>query len=245
MNSEAPLIITGMHRSGTSLMARFVHNSGIDLGDKLLGAKKSNIYGHYEDVEILEFHRDVLERQLGHQMWVRETPRMTDADRDRALALISARQRKSLWGWKDPRTCLFLDFWVDLLPGAYYLFVVRRPDLVLNSLSQRNNTRFYKFWTHNVFMRSWLFYNQECYRFYLDHHSHCVLLVLEHVQEQPARAVSLLSERLDFRFDEATFRDSYNASALTKKPKQPLFVSPLLRRKCLSLYEQLAQRTDV
>jgi hypothetical protein len=234
-----------MHRSGTSLLARFVHNSGIDLGDKLLGAKKSNIYGHYEDVEILEFHRDVLERQLGHQMWVRETPRWTDADRDRALALISARQHKPYWGWKDPRTCLFLDFWAALLPGTYYLFVVRHPDLVLNSLSRRNNTRVYQFWIHNVFMRAWLFYDQECFRFYLDHRSHCILLILDHVLMQPEKAVSTLSERLGFQFDAATFRDSYDASVLTQKPKQSLFVSPWLRRECISLYEQLAQRADV
>ena len=166
MHSGTPIIIAGMHRSGTSLLARFVHDSGIDLGDKLLSANKSNIYGHYEDLEILEFHREILEQQFGHQMWVRGIPHMTDADRERAVALISARQHKPFWGWKDPRTCLFLDFWSYLLPDAHYLFIVRHPDLVLRSLSRRTSTRFYQFWTHNIFARSWLFYNQACDRFF-------------------------------------------------------------------------------
>lgn len=245
MNNETPIIITGMHRSGTSLMAGFIHRSGIDLGDKLLGARSSNIYGHFEDVEILEFHREILERQFGHQMWVPQPPRLMDADRRRAVALISARQHKTFWGWKDPRTCLFLDFWNELLPAAWYLFIVRRPDLVLHSLGKRNNTRFFHFWVHNTFLRSWLLYNHECYRFYLGHRSRCILVVLEHVLECPASVVDLLSERLAYDLDEAVFRASYDASVLTTRPKQRRLASPLLWHKCVSLYRKLSQDADV
>ena len=245
MNSSTPLIITGMHRSGTSLIARFAHKSGIDLGDRLLEAKKSNIHGHYEDIQILKFHRDILERELGHQMWVDHIPLTTARDRELAMALITARQHKPTWGWKDPRTCLFLDFWGDLLPDAHFLFVVRNPKLVLSSLGRRGGTRFYQVLTHNVFMRAWLMYNEECYRFYMDHPHRCLLLILEHVLEHPTKAVGLLSECLHHRFEPEVFRSSFDASVLTRRPKRSLVVSPFLRTKCISLYSKLCQDADL
>ena len=37
---------------------------------------------------------------------------------ERARTLVSARASRPFWGWKDPRTCLFLEFWDRLLPQA-------------------------------------------------------------------------------------------------------------------------------
>jgi hypothetical protein len=88
MNSDTPIIITGMHRSGTSLVARFVHHSGVDLGDRFVGAKPSNPYGHYEDVEILEFQRSILLREFGHSMWVPGPPPINAEDRGKAKDLV-------------------------------------------------------------------------------------------------------------------------------------------------------------
>ena len=47
----------------------------------------------------------------------------------------------SCWGWKDPRTCLFLDFWREHLPEARFLFVYRPPLEVLMSLVRRGQFR--------------------------------------------------------------------------------------------------------
>ena len=37
-----PIIITGMHRSGTSLAASLLQSMGVDIGDELVGAMRGN-----------------------------------------------------------------------------------------------------------------------------------------------------------------------------------------------------------
>jgi hypothetical protein len=57
----------------------------------------------------------------------------------RARAIVAARDPIPLWGWKDPRTCLFLEFWEPLLPAARFLFLYRHPIEVALSLWRRFN----------------------------------------------------------------------------------------------------------
>jgi hypothetical protein len=245
MNSDTPLIITGMHRSGTSLLARFVHHSGVDLGDRFVGAKPSNPYGHYEDVEILEFQQSILLREFGHSMWVPGLPTLTAADRGTAENLVRDRKRKTQWGWKEPRTSLFLDLWSELLPDAFYLFIVRHPLMVLDSLSRRNHTRFYHFSRHNTFLEAWLLYNRACFRFYLSHRPRCLLITLEGLLEQMERFALLLSERLSFNFDVESLRMLYDPTILRRKKRKRVLVSPPLRAECLCFHERMCGSTDL
>jgi hypothetical protein len=41
--------------------------------------------------------------------------------------------------WKDPRTCLTLPFWIDLLGEPYFVVIHRHPTEVAASLTTRNN----------------------------------------------------------------------------------------------------------
>lgn len=235
-----PLIITGMHRSGTSLLAGFFHSSGIWLGDQLLGARPSNPFGHFEDVEILEFHKGVLQREFGHTMWAPEPPRLTASDRAKAEALIADRTAVWRdWGWKEPRTCLFLDLWAELLPGARFLFVVRHPRLVLDSLGRRNKTRFYHSRIHNQFLRSWLVYNRECYRLSQESPARSAVVSLEGLVQSPGVAVARLSQWLGLSLDEGLLRQLYDARVLANRPAQLRLASPFLYRNCLAVYARL------
>jgi hypothetical protein len=245
MINEAPLIITGMHRSGTSLIASFVHHSGIDLGNDLLGPRKSNPYGHFEDKEILDFHRDILVREFGHSMWVPGPPEVTEEDRQRTTQLIAARRHKPRWGWKEPRTSLFLDVWNRLLPDARFLFVVRHPLQVLDSLSRRTKSKFYQFRKHNKFLRAWMTYNHECASFYHRHHDRSVLVDIELVISDPATFVETLSQLLSFDFSTKTFRRLYEPGALTRKTTHTLLASPELRSASLSFYQQLTSQGEM
>lgn len=132
------LIITGMHRSGTSLVASLLEHAGVNLGTELLAPKADNPFGYFEDVEFLKFHEDALLARGQNILVTRDfvfTP--TAAQEKQARALIAARAARSLWGWKDPRTSLFLDFWHTLLPDAQFLFVYRHPFDVIVSLARR------------------------------------------------------------------------------------------------------------
>ncbi len=237
-----PLIITGMHRSGTSLMAGFFHRSGINLGDELMGARPSNPYGHFEDVGILEFHRSVLQRAFGHTLWVPGPPRPTVEERAKAEALVTARSNKGqAWGWKEPRTCLFLDLWSDLLPSAHFVFVIRHPRLVLDSLGRRNKTRFYHFWAHNRFLRGWQVYNAECLRFYQEKPSRCLLVCLESIVQAPKLVVDHLSLWLGVPLSVQVFQELYDPKVLAERPVQMRLASPWLYQSCMSLYRRMSQ----
>lgn len=54
------IIVTGMHRSGTSLTASFLKAIGVNVGDNFFPADRHNIKGYFEDLDFLEFQRTVL-----------------------------------------------------------------------------------------------------------------------------------------------------------------------------------------
>ena len=62
-NNKSIFIVTGMHRSGTSMIARSLKVLGLDYGTNLLSAEKNNNdLGFYEDIDVLIFN----EKLLGH-----------------------------------------------------------------------------------------------------------------------------------------------------------------------------------
>jgi len=49
MSKSDFLILTGMHRSGTSLMASILQSAGVNVGKNLLEPDKRNPHGFFED----------------------------------------------------------------------------------------------------------------------------------------------------------------------------------------------------
>jgi hypothetical protein len=49
-----------MHRSGTSLISQWLSHCGLHLGERLLGPGIGNAEGHFEDLDFLEFHEQIL-----------------------------------------------------------------------------------------------------------------------------------------------------------------------------------------
>jgi hypothetical protein len=134
------LIIAGMHRSGTSLISQWLTKCGMQLGEKLVGPNWGNLDGHFEDVEFLKIHEEVLaDNNL-------PVSGLTDAqinsftlyEKEKLKSIIKIKhQLYDQWGWKDPRTCLFLDVYQELLPDACYLVILRDYQSVVSSLLRR------------------------------------------------------------------------------------------------------------
>lgn len=143
-----PLLILGMHRSGTSFLAGLLQSMGVYIGDQLVGPQKGNPRGHFEAVPILAFHEELLKRTLSDQtptfdkgIFVPEQLKFTFSkeDREEAKGLLKNLQLEGVWGWKEPRTCLFLDLWRELLPNARGVMVYRHPLEVHQSLLRRGH----------------------------------------------------------------------------------------------------------
>ncbi|MEB3356310.1 MAG: sulfotransferase [Synechococcales bacterium] len=189
------LIIAGMHRSGTSLTAELLQRAGLHLGERLLGAHNSNLRGHFENLDFLEFHRQVLRSQGLHPNgWVLQESVAVDGFAfATAKELIKQNRVDSPWGWKDPRTALFLDFWAALLPESKFLFVFRAPWLVVDSLYRRGDDVFQA--DPKLAAKTWIFYNQAILNFLQRHGDRCFLTSIKAVIEQPEAFLDALCTR--------------------------------------------------
>lgn len=143
------ICILGMHRSGTSLLTRILNLIGVDLGSaEVLTTEPvaDNPKGYWEHNEITSISDAILKRYGGSwddppllpPGW--ETAAAIDDLRHHAHQLIQDQFAKvQLWGWKDPRSCLTLPFWQQLLPGMRYIICLRNPVDVARSLEHRDS----------------------------------------------------------------------------------------------------------
>ncbi|MBS1512501.1 MAG: sulfotransferase [Bacteroidetes bacterium] len=139
MNTKV-IVIAGMHRSGTSVVAQWLQRCGLSIGTKLEGPGIGNEQGHFEDADFLHLHQKLLSRRSLSETGFVSKPMttVTELEKMEMSDLIELKNRKNKeWGWKDPRTCLFLDMYSELLPEAYYIVVVRDFNATVSSMITR------------------------------------------------------------------------------------------------------------
>lgn len=194
--ARGPLIVCGMHRSGTSLTASVLAGAGLHLGDDLLPASAGNQRGHYEDLGILSFHRNVLIANglLSEGYTTRSDLAIPARLRESVAAHVAARrQATAAWGWKEPRTTLFLDVWREMLPEARFLLVFRRPWEVVDSLLRRNEATFH--WNPAFAIEVWLHYNRCLLDFAERHPGETLVCELTQIAASPDTLVEAIRAR--------------------------------------------------
>jgi len=189
--------ISGMHRSGTSLTASIVAAAGIHLGDELMAVGSGNPRGHFEDLAFYQLHQRILAANgLSLEGFTcHETIVVPPAARAEATELIGRRRANARpWGWKDPRTVLMLDFWAELLPEARWLFVVRPPGNVVDSLFRRGDTAFIVNPRHAIDV--WVAYNRRILEFVHRNRNRAAVVDLDQVVADPAGLVATVANLL-------------------------------------------------
>jgi hypothetical protein len=211
MTSPAPepgeagcLIVTGMHRSGTSLLASFLRAAGINLGETLYPADEFNPLGYFEDIDFLELQREMMLTctiaESGWRDWGWTESQRLDFSRlpsfrSRAEALVHRRHGAAgPWGWKDPRTTILLDFWDEILPTARYVFIYRAPWEVAASMAALPSSTFQEHPDYSP--RIWCFYNRRLMDFYRRHRDRCLLIAVNALLSRPDALLALVRSKL-------------------------------------------------
>jgi glycosyltransferase involved in cell wall biosynthesis len=224
---HSPVVVAGMHRSGTSLAASIIAAGAVRMGDRLLEADRNNRHGYTEDLDFLELNRAVLAATTptddgGHPDWGwtehdRRRPAGSDAFATRASELIAARTRTGeRWGWKDPRTTLLLDFWHPLLDDPVYLAVYRSPWDVADSMQRMGAEVFLR--NPGYGLAIWSYYNRHLLDFHLRHRDRSLLVSADALVGEPARFGELLEERLGVHVPEDRLASLVDPAALACTP---------------------------
>jgi len=240
-----PLVITGMHRSGTSLVASLFAGAGVNVGTRLIGASRGNARGHWEDLDFYEFHARVLEANgVGSEGFSCAADLIVPPPlRDEAVAVVAAKAAAATpWGWKDPRTTLFLEFWQSLLPEAVFVFVFRSPWEVADSLFRRGDELFVR---HPAFaVRVWHRYNRRILDFCTAHAPRCLVTEVTQMVADPAAVFAEVRERLGVpvgeppqRFEEPLLRRDDG--------RQRRAIVAAFQPEVVELYEELRRRAGV
>lgn len=147
---QRAIVVLGMHRSGTSAIARGLTTLGVELGDNLMpAAQGNNERGFWEDQEIVDINTDIL-KELGHT-WHSLKPlaseRLASFEgshlQQRALDYLREFFGDApVFGLKDPRISLLLPFWLRIFELANiepaFILSLRHPLSVANSLHKRD-----------------------------------------------------------------------------------------------------------
>lgn len=161
--SVGPIIVLGVHRSGTSVVAQLLEGLGV-----FMGARKDI---HSEAVFFKSLNRFIF--QQAGASWDRPEPMLELLEDKEAMAVVRGALREQLsgprravymgaarflfsrdlfamntnWGWKDPRTVFTLPVWHGLFPNARLVVVRRSPGPIARSLMRRRQASI-EWWRH-------------------------------------------------------------------------------------------------
>ena len=208
-----PIVILGMHRSGTSCLAGCLEELGLHLGTVITSAPH-NKKGNRENPELWPIHNLILSRvgaawdlpPTGVVPWTPE-----DAAAIRRF-LDGYRNIPQPWGLKDPRITLLLDGWFSILPRLRLVASVRHPVAVARSLAARNG--FSKELSYSLWER----YNREVLRW----HSLTSCPVINFDDPNYEQTVQRVAAQFGFGVDRSlTFRSmELNHHRIDEKPPE-------------------------
>ncbi len=148
------VVVLGMHRSGTSVGMSVLSSLGVDCGEDLIPAGRSNLAGFWEHADIVAVQEKLLAKL--DRVWhgphgtfpLPDGWRDTSAAKDAKAALTSilrteiAAHPDRVWGFKDPRTMRLWPLWLDVFQALNVepvsIVMIRHPDAVVRSLAKHN-----------------------------------------------------------------------------------------------------------
>jgi hypothetical protein len=157
MSKYSPIIIMGMHRSGTSMIAQILGALGLFTGkrkdqfheaiffhkiNEWLLRQSASTWDYPDHFQDLLDHTELRALAVDYVRYLIGSPRVIGY-----TGLLNYLRRgglagmDTLWGWKDPRNTYTLPVWLEIFPGAKVIHIYRHGVDVANSLRAREIRR--------------------------------------------------------------------------------------------------------
>lgn len=152
-----PLIVIGMHRSGTSILAKILHTCGVYLGadqnihdESFFFLRKNQwmynlSHASWDNPSTFKF---LLNNSVIRQHVIDELKKQINSNEIKKFLggfiyykMKLMKYSPQMWGWKDPRNSYTLPIWLEIFPRAKIIHIVRNGVDVAVSLQRRENKR--------------------------------------------------------------------------------------------------------
>ncbi|MEQ9229986.1 MAG: sulfotransferase, partial [Cyclobacteriaceae bacterium] len=142
------VFVVGMHRSGTSVISRILNLMGLYFGSEeaIMKIGDDNPKGFWERRDVMELNDRLLDSidckwykvsSLSGKVEFKEEA--IKEIKEEAKNLILGMDSFRPWFIKDPRVCITLPFWLELVELPVVVFVSRNGEAVADSLKTRNH----------------------------------------------------------------------------------------------------------
>ncbi|EDX72523.1 hypothetical protein MC7420_3595 [Coleofasciculus chthonoplastes PCC 7420] len=131
-----PICVLTAGRSGSSLTMQLLQSLGVYLGSEkfMIPRDRYNQTGYWEHRGFSDINSEILRRFGGNSNAPPWFPSgwelsscLEDLENKAQILIENEFSQFSVWGWKDPKTCLVLPFWQKLLPETIYILSLRNP----------------------------------------------------------------------------------------------------------------------
>jgi hypothetical protein len=173
-----------------------------------MGPNVGNIRGHFEDLDFVDLQAAAIKSQYpasdGWKMFGGALPLLAPADIQLAQKILTIRNEKyKLWGWKDPRSVVFLEQWREIIPSLKTIMIWRSCFEVVFSLVQRarrSKNPILKIGLEES-VQLWKFYNRQICNYKENHPDDILLFSLEFILQNDRRVWHLVNQRLRITLD--------------------------------------------
>ena len=221
---ESPIIVSGMHKSGTSLISLLLSKYGINMGHDGLAPDQDNPNGYIEDAEFLSLQRkwfddyffdqskyDFVWRDGGFSELCRIPPLGLFEWRSDAVSLFNLKQQEArsqefYWGWKDPRVSLILPFWKSVCSKIRVVCCFRPPWDVLDSLLRRKlDDTFQK--SPFLAIKTWLTFYSAIHDYQQNSPESVIVVNTSYLKEYPGSLLNILRQKWGILSDQDFLSD--------------------------------------
>jgi hypothetical protein len=166
----APIIVIGMHRSGTTMLSQQMEGLGIFMGkrkemnhestlflgiDNWIASQCGASWENPQPIHYLIGNRELRARVADYiDRYLLRTPRaMEYLGLGKYLRYRSPFELDIPWGWKSPLSTFTFPIWLDLFPNAKVIHIYRHGVDVANSLRSRGRRESKPSWKQQLYYK--------------------------------------------------------------------------------------------